>query len=87
MVDNKVSIKTKTKHMEKVSNKLSVQYVVVNILKPATYNPRRWDKSAKLQLKQSIKKFGMVDPIIVNNAPKRKNIVIGGHFRLEVAKD
>jgi ParB-like chromosome segregation protein Spo0J len=28
----------------------------------------------------------MVDPILANSAPKRKNIVIGGHFRLHVAK-
>ena len=68
-------------------NKLAVQYVAVNILKPATYNPRRWDEAAKSQLKESIKKFGLVDPIIANNAPSRINIVIGGHFRLEMAKE
>lgn len=69
------------------NNKLAIQYVAVNALKPATYNPRTWDDTAKSQLKASIKKFGMVDPIICNSAPKRKNIVIGGHFRLEVAKE
>ncbi len=36
---------------------------------------------------ESIKKFGLVDPIVVNGAPERKNIVVGGHFRLKVAKD
>ncbi len=70
-----------------MENKLQVQYVPLNILKPAIYNPRRWDDSAKSQLKQSIKKFGLVDPIIANGAKGRKNIVIGGHFRLEVAKE
>jgi DNA modification methylase len=35
----------------------------------------------------STKRFGLVDPIVVNNAIDRKNIVIGGHFRLKVAKD
>jgi len=34
-----------------------------------------------------MKRFGLVDPIVVNGAPDRKNIVIGGHFRLKVAKD
>jgi len=66
---------------------LQVEYVSLNILKPAEYNPRRWDDSAKSQLRQSIKRFGLVDPIITNGAKNRKNIVIGGHFRLEVAKD
>lgn len=70
-----------------MEKKLQVQYVPLNILKPATYNPRRWDDSAKAQLKQSIKKFGLVDPIIANGARNRNNIVIGGHFRLEVAKE
>src|SRR3989338_3720002 len=70
-----------------MKNNLKVQYIAVNVLKPAVYNPRKWDESAKSQLKKSVSKFGMVDPIICNNAPKRKNIVIGGHFRLEVAKE
>src|SRR3989338_217745 len=70
-----------------MKNNLKVQYIAVNVLKPAVYNPRKWDESAKSQLKKSVSKFGMVDPIIVNGAQKRKNIVIGGHFRLEVAKE
>lgn len=73
--------------MKTQNNKLAVQYVSINVLKPAAYNPRKWDDVTKSQLKQSIKKFGLVDPIICNCAPKRKNIVIGGHFRLEVAKE
>jgi DNA modification methylase len=32
-------------------------------------------------------RFGIVDPIIVNGAANRRNIVIGGHFRLKIAKD
>jgi DNA modification methylase len=29
----------------------------------------------------------MIDPIIANSAPKRKNVVIGGHMRLRAAKE
>ena len=50
------------------------------------YNPRKWDDDAAKQLSESIKRFGLVDPIIVNSAPNRKNIIVGGHFRYEVAK-
>lgn len=57
-----------------------------SLLNGADYNPRKWDKKAIENLKTSIKSFGFVDPILVNSAPNRKNIVIGGHFRLEVAK-
>lgn len=65
---------------------IAVQYVPVEALKPAAYNPRTHDKAAEEKLKDSIRRFGMVDPIIANAAPKRKDVVIGGHFRLEMAK-
>lgn len=64
-----------------------IQYVPIGQLKPALYNPRTHDAESAKQLRTSIERFGMVDPIIVNSAPKRKNVVIGGHFRLRVAKD
>lgn len=69
------------------NNKLQVQYVNIDDLKPAPYNPRRWDNAAKEQLKKSIEIFGLVDPVILNGDPGRKNIVIGGHFRLVAAKE
>ncbi len=68
-------------------DKMKVVHVPISELKPATYNPRKWDQVAITNLKESIKRFGLVDPIIVNGSKNRKNIVIGGHFRLKVAKD
>jgi DNA modification methylase len=70
-----------------VSDKLKVVSVEVGILKPSQYNPRKWSEEAISGLKESISRFGLVDPIIVNSAPNRANVVIGGHFRLKVAKD
>ncbi len=69
------------------SEKLQVQAVSIKNLKPAAYNPRKHSDEAMAQLKESIERFGLVDPIVVNGAPKRKNIVIGGHFRLKAAKE
>lgn len=66
---------------------LAIQSVPIGCLSPATYNPRKWQSHSIHHLRESIKRFGLVDPIIVNSAPNRKNIVIGGHFRLKVAKD
>lgn len=66
---------------------INVKYVAISELKPADYNPRKWDESAINQLKESINRFGLVDPIIANGAAERFNVVIGGHFRLKVAKD
>jgi len=68
-------------------SKLNIQYLPINDLRPAGYNPRKWDQVAIEQLTESIKRFGLVDPFVVNSAPERKNILIGGHFRWKVAKD
>ena len=65
---------------------LHIVQVDINLLTPAEYNPRKWDAEAESQLKESIKRFGIVDPLLVNSAEERKNIVIGGHFRLAVFK-
>ena len=66
---------------------LKIEKVKIAKLNPAPYNPRCWSEEAVKQLTESIENFGLVDPILVNSAPTRKNIVIGGHFRLKVAKD
>lgn len=69
-----------------VKEKLHVQYVPTADLRTADYNPRKWSKEAEVQLEEGIRKYGLVDPFIVNAALKRKNILIGGHFRLSIAK-
>jgi len=69
-----------------MDNQIQTVYVPIGKLIKADYNPRKWDEKALNDLKQSIKRFGIVDPAIVNIAPKRKNIVIGGHMRIEAAK-
>jgi len=67
--------------------KMNIEYVPVDFLKPCEYNPRKWSKEAIKQLKESVERYGLVDPLLVNSAPDRKGIVIGGHFRLAIAKE
>lgn len=69
------------------NSNIKIVEVPINELKMAEYNPRTHSKEQSQQLQESIKKFGIVDPIICNGAPERKNIIIGGHFRFEVAKE
>lgn len=69
-----------------MKTELKTVYVAATALKPADYNPRKWSKKAINNLKESIARFGYAEPIICNSAENRKNIVIGGHFRLHVAK-
>ena len=52
----------------------------------AEYNPRQLSKDQFKYLKDSIHRFGLVDPIIINKNKDRKNIIIGGHQRTKVAK-
>lgn len=65
---------------------LTIEYVSIDRLNVNDKNPRKWTDEQKEQLKESIKRFGNVDPIIVNSHEERKNIIVGGHFRLEACK-
>jgi len=66
---------------------MKIEFINIDELKEAEYNPRVHLKSVRKQLKKSIEKFGFVEPIVVNNSKDRKNVIIGGHFRVDVAKE
>ena len=70
-----------------MTSDIKIVNVPINQIKPAKYNPRKWDNQQIEALKASIQKFGIVDPLIVNIAPKRTGTLIGGHFRWYVAKE
>ena len=59
----------------------------INDLIEAEYNPRQLSKDQYKHIADSIKRFGIVDPIIINKNKDRKNIIIGGHQRVKVARD
>lgn len=69
------------------NQKINIVEVPINELRISEYNPRKHSKEQADQLKESIKRFGLVDPVICNSTPERKNVIIGGHFRVEVAKE
>lgn len=65
---------------------MEIKELSLKELKPAAYNPRKKLKKGDKEyekIKQSLLKFGYVDPIIVN----KDMTVIGGHQRLTVLKD
>lgn len=71
-------------HMKK--SEMQWKDLPIDQLKPATYNPRKKLKPGDKEyekIKNSIKEFGYVEPIIVNY----DMTVIGGHQRLTVLKD
>ncbi len=66
---------------------LRVEYLSTSVLKAAEYNPRKHSKEQEDQLKESLTRFGFVDPVVCNKAAGRENVVIGGHFRIDMAKE
>lgn len=67
-----------------ILSNLKVEYVEVSKLKYCEYNARVWSEKAKKDLTESIKRFGVVSPLLVNRAVGRENIVLGGNFRLHI---
>ena len=66
---------------------INIKYYPADDLVMAEYNPRQLTKDQYTQLKYSIMRFGLVDPLIVNKNKERKNILVGGHQRLRIAKE
>tara|TARA_R110001583_G_scaffold7137_1_gene35507 strand:+ start:231 stop:1436 length:1206 start_codon:yes stop_codon:yes gene_type:complete len=50
----------------------------------AEYNPRKISVVQLQELKDGIEEFGLVSPLVVNEHPERKNIIVGGHQRLKL---
>ena len=71
----------------KNKKELKIVYVPISELKLSEYNPRKNTPEAMTALKESLKRFDIVDPVIANSAPNRKNILIGGHMRLKALKE
>lgn len=69
------------------AEKLKVEYVPLSSLRHPEHNPRKWTKEGTEQLKESINRYGVVDPLVVNRAPKRNGIIVGGNFRATVLKE
>ena len=62
---------------------MKIKKIDINKLQPASYNPRQISTKQYKDLKESINKFGLVDPIIVNKC----YTIIGGHQRYKICKD
>lgn len=50
----------------------------------AEYNPRKISVVQLQELKDGIEEFGLVSPLVVNEYPERKNVIVGGHQRLKL---
>src|SRR5947207_11188218 len=68
--------------IEPNQRRLSVVYQDVDTLKPRSTNPRTHSRKQIAQIAKAIRRFGFINPILVDDA----NFMIAGHGRLEGAK-
>tara|TARA_R100001443_G_scaffold57528_1_gene68238 strand:- start:6 stop:512 length:507 start_codon:yes stop_codon:yes gene_type:complete len=62
---------------------MKIEKIKIAELNPAEYNPRKMTNKQYEDLKSSLEKFGLVDPIIINS----DNTVVGGHQRLRIMRE
>lgn len=60
-----------------------VAEVSIDAVKPAAYNPRKITKEQQQELCNSIRRFGLIVPILVN---RKDNVIIAGHQRTKAAR-
>jgi len=70
-----------------IDNNLEVKQWKIDDLIGAEYNPRKLSPEQKKTIKDSITRFGLVDPVLVNINTERKGIIIGGHQRTMIARE
>lgn len=63
---------------------MEIKKVKLKDLKLSPFNPRRIAENNRFGLKNSLDKFGLVEPLVVN---KRNNHIVGGNQRFEILKE
>jgi hypothetical protein len=67
---------------KELSREPDFQWLPVGDLVPADYNPRAIEDDNFEGLRESIKKWGIADALVVN---RRNRVIVGGHRRLDAA--
>ena len=67
--------------------KLEIIYRKISELIHPDYNPRQIKKEDFEQLKRSLSEFDSVEPAVINTAPGRENIIVGGNQRIRAAEE
>lgn len=62
---------------------MKIEKKKISELKPAPYNARKSNSKQDENLKKSLEKFGVVEPIVFN---EQTGYIVGGHFRIRELK-
>jgi len=66
---------------------LEIHQMNIDEINEAEYNPRKITPKKKKELRDSMVKYGIREPLKINMHPDRKNVLISGHQRLKIAKE
>lgn len=66
-----------------MTNTLMIEYLPIDQLRAAEYNPRIMPEEDMEKLMESLRRFGFVDPVVWNQS---SGFIVGGHQRVEAAK-
>ena len=61
---------------------IQITEVDINLLNPSIYNPRKLSEKQEKDLTESLKRFSLVDPLIVNFHPERKKKQLSANLKL-----
>ncbi len=59
----------------------------VTELRPALWNPNQMDETMMSRLRESISKYGLVEPLVVRKIDEKRYEVLSGNQRLKVLED
>lgn len=62
---------------------MEIRKIKISELKPNPNNPRKSNITQDENLKKSLEKFGVVEPVVFN---KQSGYIVGGHFRVRELK-
>lgn len=70
---------------------MELKIAEIKNLRPAEYNPRKRTEHVLKTVRESIKDYGFIQPVIINQhecpeCGNRKGVIIGGHRRIDAAK-
>ncbi len=72
--------------MQEESKKLEIVHIAISELKILENHPKKMTVDEEEKITESIRRFSIIDPIILNGSEDRKNIVVGGVQRLKILK-
>ena len=75
--------KAKPKDKKDQRGNMKIEIKKLSDLKPNPLNPRKSSITQDENLKKSLEKFGVVEPIVFN---KQSGFIVGGHFRVRELK-